>query len=117
MATTARALGSKLVDPLSRCMGLVRRRIRTHRRPIAVFAVNLLVRYRAFHHQNEGVELTLRRLVERLHEIIAHFVGENRIMQMHFGKARNCTQQNILNAGGCVAAELNGIAITAGSRR
>ena len=97
-ATTAKGFGRQAVNPLVGGDGLTGLRIRSETRPVA-FLLDLLVRDRAFDHQHERIELALFRLIPEFQEVISVFVGQDGIVQVHFGKSGNGSQQNVFDAG------------------
>ena len=113
MATTARALGaSRSIQSVVLIGWPVWRRCPSP--PSSrLCRMDLLVGDRAFHHQHEGIELAFLGLIERLDELVANFVRQNGIMEVHFGEARNGAQQNIFDAGLRGCGDGNRIAITA----
>src|SRR5437868_13681270 len=52
-------------------------------------ALDLFVGNRSLHDKNEGLKLSAFGLVEMFHEIVADFIGENGIVQIHLGQAGN----------------------------
>ncbi len=86
------------IDPLVCRDRLAGVGIRAHRGPVA-FLLDLLVRNGAFHHEHERVELAFRRVEPILHELVAHFVGDDRIVHMHFRQPGNVPHDQILDAG------------------
>ena len=113
-ATTASALGASRSIHSLVVIGWPGVGIGSQRSPVA-FVLDLLVRNRAFHHQHEGIELPFFRLIPVLHEVVAVFVGEHRIVQVHFGQAGDCAQQHIFDAGLGGRGDRDGISVAAES--
>ena len=49
--------------------------------------------------RTNGSSLPSRRQVPILHEVVAHFVGEDRIVQVDLGQAGDGAQHDVLDAG------------------
>ena len=88
---------SEPVDPLVSRDRLAGVGIGPHRRPIT-FGLDLLVRHRAFQDEHERLELARGGVEPILHEVVADFIGEHRIVQMHFGQAGNVAHDHVLDA-------------------
>src|SRR5919198_2535315 len=96
-ADNGERFGRKPVDPLAssdRLAGVV---VGALRGPVA-FILDLFVWDRAFDYENERVEFAALGLVEVLHEIIAHLVGEHRVVQVHLRQARDGSHDYVFNA-------------------
>src|SRR5579863_4232160 len=74
--------GSQPVDPVIGGNRLIGLGIGSHRSPIS-FLLYLLVRDGALDHQNEGFELAFLGKIKMLHEVVAAFVSEDWVIQMH----------------------------------
>src|SRR5208282_5255371 len=77
------------LDPLRRLDRLTSGSVGAQGSPIAFLAVNLLVRNRPLNHEHEGIQFAFLSQIEGFEEVVTAFVGEDRIMQMYFRKARN----------------------------
>jgi len=109
---TAVALGARRSIQFVGGDGLFGLRIGAEGRPVTFF-LDLLVRNRAFHHQDEGFEPAFFREIPVLKEVVAVFIGEHGIVQVHLGQAGDGAQQDIFNAGLSCRGNRNGIAVTA----
>ena len=58
----------------------------------------LLVRDRTLDDQDERIELALLGLVAILHEVVADFVREHRIVQVHVRESGNRAQHHVFDA-------------------
>ena len=76
------------VDPRAGRDRLAGRPVDAERGPVAV-AVDLLVGDRALEHEHERVEPAARRVVPRLHEVLAGLVGEHRVVDDDPGHPRD----------------------------
>src|SRR3984885_744494 len=65
--------------------------------PVALF-LDLFVGDRALDHQNERLELSFRRLIVKLHEVVADFIGKDGIMQVDLWKPWNGPEHDIFDA-------------------
>ena len=84
MATTASALGASRSIQSQVGIGCPVFYVGPERGPVSLF-LDLLVGNRSLDDQDEGIEPPLLRLVPEPHELIANFIGKNRIMQMNLG--------------------------------
>jgi hypothetical protein len=105
-------LGSEPVDPFRGEDGLSGARVGSYRRPVA-FSLHLLVGNRSFDDEDEGVELSLRRVVVVPHEPIADLVGQDRVVEEHLGDAGEGAQHQVLDAGLRGGGDGDRVAVTA----
>ncbi len=63
--------------------------------------------------KHERIEFAALGHVEILHEVVADFVGEHRVVQVNLGDAGNGSQQYIFKAGLLGGSYGNRIAVTA----
>ena len=63
--------------------------------------------------RTKGSSLPFLGVIEKLHEVVANFIGEHGIVQMNFGQAGDRAQQNIFNAGLRGRGDRDRIAVTA----
>src|ERR1700722_14311027 len=87
--------GSKTVNPLTGGYRLARHFVCSKRSPIA-FGFVLLVRDRAFHHEDKGIYFSLGGIVEKAHECFAIFISQHRVVETDSGNSRNNTLQEVL---------------------
>src|SRR6185437_118723 len=91
-------MGSKPVNPIARWNGLAGGRIRAQASPKS-FRLVAFIRNGAFDDKNERTELAVSGETEAAQEIIAHLVGENRVVQPDARDTRNTAPENVFNTG------------------
>ena len=115
-ASAARDHGQRLwsepIDPLVGGDRLAGLGIGAHRGPVAFF-LNLLVGHGAFEDQDERVEFSRRRLIPIFHEVVADFISEDRVMEVHLWQAGNGAHHDVLDAGQGSRGDRDGIAVAA----
>ena len=85
-------------------------------RPVAFFFY-FLVGDGTFDDQHERIQLAFLREVPEFEEVISVLVGQNRIVQVHLGKAGNCSQQDIFDTGLSCRGDRNRVSVTAQAGR
>ena len=108
-------VGSQAVNPFTGGDGLAGLVIGTKRSPIT-FGLVILVGYGPFDDENERVELSFGGEMEILHELIAVFVGEERIMELYPRKAGEGAKHKVFDTGLGGAGHCDRIAITSQPR-
>ena len=98
------------IDPFRSLDRLPSIRICSLRGPVT-FILDVFVGNRAFHDQHERIDLTTFGLVKVLHEVVAHFIGQHRIVQVNFRKSGNGAQKNVFDARLFGGGDGDGIAI------
>src|ERR1700683_5271278 len=104
--------GRQAIYPFIRGDRLAGLGVGAERRPVSLL-FDLLVGNRAFHYQDERLQLALFGLVPKLQEIVAIFIGEYRVVQMDARQSGDRAQQNVFNAWLRGGSNGNGIAVAA----
>jgi hypothetical protein len=112
MATTASSLGSQAVDPIRGRDGLAGLHIGSQRGPVAFF-LDLFVGNGAFHTSTKGSSLPSSARYQRLHEIVAVFIGQDWIVQVDFGEPGMAPRMTSSMLGWVAAVIGYGIAVAA----
>ena len=88
--------GRQPVDPLTGCDWLPRLLIGA-KRGLITFVLDRFVWYRSFDYENEGFEFSLGGEMKVFHELIAVFVCEERIVELHFWDTWESSEYNVLD--------------------
>lgn len=90
-------LGGQAINPFVGGDGLLGDGVGAERGPVT-FLLDVFVRDRSFNDEHERFEPAFLGVVEKLHEVIADFISQHRIVQMDFWQTRNGAEQNIFDA-------------------
>src|SRR3954469_10833254 len=91
-------------------------RISPEARPVTFF-LDLLVGDGALDNENKWIEPARLCLIPELHEIVAVFIGKDRIVQVNLGKPGNCAEDDIFDARLRGCSDGDGVSIATQPRR